>query len=260
MGKKSVSDFLVTENIALNRTNFLIRLKGKVELPSINPGQFVNIDISNSKEIFLRRPFSVFEVDYANNSLSIIVKILGRGSQKLTEIQAGEKLSLIYPLGKHFTIPDKKDKVLAVGGGSGLAPMLFLAKESGLPPENVDIVIGARSAADHIDVDSYRKYGNIQFTTEDGSIGTKGFVTNHHLLNNEIGKYDKVFACGPDGMMKAVASMAKKAGVFCEVSLENLMACGFGVCLCCIEPTVKGNLCVCTEGPVFNINDLKWQI
>lgn len=260
MGKKVVSDFLVTENIALNKTNFLIRLESDIKLPSISPGQFVNIDINKSKEIFLRRPFSVFEVDYTNNSLSIIVKILGRGSKKLTEIQPGEKLSLIYPLGQHFTIPDKKDKILAVGGGSGLAPMLFLARESGLPPENVDIVIGARSVADHVDVDSYRKYGNIHFTTEDGSTGTKGFVTDHHLLKKKMGKYDKVFACGPDGMMKAVASLAKKAGVFCEVSLENLMACGFGVCLCCIEPTVKGNLCVCTEGPVFNINDLKWQI
>jgi dihydroorotate dehydrogenase electron transfer subunit len=260
MGKKLVSDFLVTENTTLNKTNFLIRLKSHVEIPSIKPGQFVNIDISASNEIFLRRPFSVFEVDYAKNTLSIIVKILGRGSKKLTEIHPGEELSLIYPLGKSFTFPDKKDKVLAVGGGSGLAPMLFLARESGLPPENMDIIIGARSADDHINADSYRKYGNIQFTTEDGSLGTKGFVTHHHLLKNEIGKYDKVYACGPEGMMKAVAGMAKKAGVFCEVSLENLMACGFGVCLCCIEPTVKGNLCVCTEGPVFNINDLKWQI
>ncbi len=260
MGKKSVSDFLVTENFALNRTNFLIRLKSQVKLPTIKPGQFVNIEIFNSKEIFLRRPFSVFEVDYASSTLSIIVKILGRGSKSLTEIQPGEKLSLIYPLGKHFTIPNQTDKVLAVGGGSGLAPMLFLARESGLPPENVDIIIGARSATDHIDVSAYQKYGNIQFTTEDGSIGTKGFVTDHHFLKNEIGQYDKVYACGPDGMMKAVAGLARKAGVFCEVSLENLMACGFGVCLCCIEPTVNGNLCVCTEGPVFNINDLKWQI
>jgi dihydroorotate dehydrogenase electron transfer subunit len=260
MAKKLVSDFLVTENIALNRTNFLIRLESHIELPSIKPGQFVNIDISNSKEIFLRRPFSVFEVDYAINSISIIVKILGRGSKRLTEIRPGEKLSLIYPLGKHFTLPDKEDKVLSVGGGSGLAPMLFLARESGLPHKNMDIIIGARSASDHVNVDSYRKYGNIQFTTEDGSAGTKGFVTNHQLLKNEIGKYDKVYACGPEGMMKAVAGLARKEGVFCEVSLENLMACGFGVGLCCIEPTVKGNLCVCTEGPVFNINDLKWQI
>lgn len=259
MGKKSVSDFTVTKNIPLNQTNFLIRLKCQVHLPLIQPGQFVNIEIKNSNEVFLRRPFSVFEVDYNSNTLSIIVKILGRGSRKLTEIRVGEKLSLIYPLGKHFTFPAKSEKILAVGGGSGLAPMLFLAKECGLPPENTDIIIGARSADDHVDTDEYRKYGNIQFTTEDGSLGTKGFVTHHSLFSN-LKKYNKIYACGPDGMMKAVAQKAREAGVFCEVSLENLMACGFGVCLCCIEPTVRGNLCVCTEGPVFNINDLKWQI
>ena len=260
MGKKSVSDFTIIENIPLNSTNFLIRMQSSKPIPAIKPGQFVNIDIKNSTEIFLRRPFSVFETDSAKNTLSIIVKILGRGSKKLTEIKPGEKLSLIYPLGKHFTFPAKNDKILAVGGGSGLAPMLFLARESGLPADQVDIVIGARSADDLVDADAYLKYGNIWCTTEDGSQGTKGFVTDHPLLKNKIGTYNKVYACGPDGMMKAVARLAKNAGVFCEVSLENLMACGFGVCLCCIEPTVHGNLCVCTEGPVFNINDLKWQI
>ncbi|RIH63182.1 dihydroorotate dehydrogenase electron transfer subunit [Mariniphaga sediminis] len=259
MGKKSVADFIITENIPLNKDNYLIRLKSPESLPPIKPGQFVNIDIKNSSEIFLRRPFSVFETDYKNNSISIIVKVLGRGSKKLTEVKAGEVLSLVYPLGKHFTYPSPGDKVLAVGGGSGLAPMLFLARESGLPAENMDIIIGARSATDHIDASAYNKYGNIYFTTEDGTLGTRGLVT-HHPLFGELANYDKIYACGPEGMMKAVAREAKKTGVFCEVSLENLMACGFGVCLCCIEPTVNGNLCVCTEGPVFNINDLKWQI
>jgi dihydroorotate dehydrogenase electron transfer subunit len=107
-------------------------------------------------------------------------------------------------------------------------------------------------------VDEYAKYGNLYFTTENGSLGEKGFVTQHSVFQNRLENYDKIYACGPDAMMKAIAKEAKKANVFCEVSLENLMACGFGVCLCCIEPTVKGNLCVCTEGPVFNINDLKW--
>ncbi|SHE38058.1 dihydroorotate oxidase B, electron transfer subunit [Mariniphaga anaerophila] len=260
MGKKSVSDFEVTDNIRLNATNFLIKLKAPGSLPVVKPGQFVNIDIKNSTEIFLRRPFSIFEVDYNRNTLSIIVKVLGRGSKKLTEIVPGEKLSIVFPLGRHFSYPDKNDRILAVGGGSGLAPMLFLAKESGLPADNVDIIVGARSAADHVEISAYNKYGKIHLTTEDGSLGTKGFVTDHPLLRNELKNYDKVYACGPEGMMKAVAGKAKKAGVFCEVSLENLMACGFGVCLCCIEPTVKGNSCVCTEGPVFNINDLKWQI
>lgn len=260
MPKKFVADFKVVENTALNSTNFLIKIKTQTNLPEIRPGQFVNVEIKEIQEVFLRRPFSVFEVDYSENTVSMIVKILGRGSEKLTQIKTGDSVSLVYPLGKSFTQPDKSDKILLVGGGSGVAPMLFLAKESGLPTENVDIILGARTRQDHIDVNQYAKYGTLYHASEDGSLGEKGFVTQHSIFTNRLGTYDKVYACGPDGMMKAVAKAAKTAGVFCEVSLENLMACGFGVCLCCIEPTTKGNLCVCTDGPVFNINELKWQI
>lgn len=260
MGKKAVGDFTVISNRRLNQSNFLLRLEAPCHLPEILPGQFVNVDIKNAKEIFLRRPFSVFEVDYPNNTLSLIVKILGRGSKVLTDIKEGEKISLIYPLGKSFTIPSANDKILAVGGGSGVAPLLFLAKESKLKAQNADIILGARSAEDHIQVDEYQKYAKLHFTTEDGTLGTKGFVTHHPVFRKKLNLYDKIYVCGPDAMMKAVAKEAKAADVFCEVSLENLMACGFGVCLCCIEPTKHGNKCVCTDGPVFNINDLKWQI
>ena len=258
MNKKEVRNLVVTKNVALNKTNFLIKLSSSEPLPILKPGQFVNIEIKDSSEIFLRRPFSVFEVDYIQNTMSLIVKILGRGSKKLTEVGIGEVLSVIFPLGKGFTFPHKNDKILLIGGGSGVAPMLFLAKESGLNKDNVSLLLGARKKDDHINVDEYKQYGNLYFTTEDGSLGETGYVTQHSVFQNNLKNFDKIYACGPDAMMKAIAREAKTANVFCEVSLENLMACGFGVCLCCIEPTVKGNLCVCTEGPVFNINDLKW--
>lgn len=260
MSKKTVANFIVIENTALNSTNFLLRLQASFSLPAIHPGQFVNIEVKETNEIFLRRPFSVFEVDDKKNVLSIIIKILGRGSRKLTKLNVGEQVSLILPLGKGFSYPSEHDRILLVGGGSGLAPMLFLAKQSGLPASKVDILIGARTSREHINAMEYSKFGCLHFTTEDGSMGSKGFVTHHPIFCNNLKQYTKIYACGPDAMMKAVAKEAKAAGIFCEVSLENLMACGFGVCLCCIEPTVKGNLCVCTEGPVFNINDLKWQI
>lgn len=258
MSKKAVADFFVVENSPLNSTNFLIKLKSNLKLPEFKPGQFVNIDIKGTDEIFLRRPFSIFDVDYIENSLSLIVKILGRGSKVLTQIKVGAKCNIIFPLGKSFTIPLKGEKVLLVGGGSGVAPMLFLAKVSGVEPENVNLLLGARTIEDHIDVEKYAEYGNLYFSSENGSLGEKGFVTQHSIFKNNLQSFDRIYACGPEGMMKAVAKEAKAANVFCEVSLENLMACGFGVCLCCIEPTNKGNLCVCTEGPVFNINDLKW--
>lgn len=258
MNKKEVRNLVVTENTALNATNFLIRLSSSEPLPTLLPGQFVNIEIKDSSEIFLRRPFSVFDTNYSQNSFSIIVKILGRGSKKLTEVRKGESLSVILPLGKGFTFPQSEDNILLVGGGSGVAPMLFLAKKSGLNKENVNLLLGAKTIEDHVNVGDYAQYGNLYFTSEDGSLGEKGFVTQHSVFQNKLAIYNKIYACGPDAMMKAIAREAKKANVFCEVSLENLMACGFGVCLCCIEPTVNGNLCVCTEGPVFNINDLKW--
>jgi dihydroorotate dehydrogenase electron transfer subunit len=260
MSKKTVANFVVIENTALNSTNFLIRLQAPFELPDIHPGQFVNIEVKHTNDIFLRRPFSVFEVDNRKNTLSIIVKILGRGSKKLTKLNVGEQVSLVLPLGKGFSYPESNDKILLVGGGSGVAPMLFLAKQSGLATENVDIILGARTSEDLIQAEEYNVFGGLHFTTEDGSTGSKGFVTHHPIFQNNLNQYSKIYACGPDAMMKAVAKKAKEANIFCEVSLENLMACGFGVCLCCIEPTTKGNLCVCTEGPVFNINDLKWQI
>lgn len=258
MLKKFIEEFEVVENTALNTTNFLIKIKASTRLPELKPGQFVNVEVKNSNEIFLRRPFSIFEVDYEANTLSMIIKILGRGSKILTELKVGEFISLVYPLGKSFTLPANSDKILLVGGGSGVAPMLFLAKESGLKPGKVDLILGARSKEDHVNVEHYAKYATLHFASEDGSLGAKGFVTQHPVFTNNLNKYDKIYACGPDGMMRAVAKEAKLAGVFCEVSLENLMACGFGVCLCCIEPTSKGNSCVCTDGPVFNINDLKW--
>ena len=188
-----------------------------------------------------------------------MVKVLGKGSKKLAGIKPGENLNLIYPLGKGFTIPEQNERVLLVGGGSGIAPMLFLAKKAALPIGNVDILLGARYGTDHVNADSYRQYGSLHYASEDGTMGEKGMVTYHSVFNS-LDSFNKLYACGPEGMMKAVARLAKQHDIFCEVSLENLMACGFGVCLCCIEPTVRGNVCVCTEGPVFNINELKWQI
>lgn len=256
--KKTVIDFLLLENRQLNKDNFLLVLQSPQPLSDIFPGQFVNVEIKEASEIFLRRPFSVLDVDYEKQTISLLVKILGRGSKKLTETKAGQYINAILPLGKSFTQPEKDDNILLIGGGSGVAPMLFLAKTCGLNPKQVTVLIGARSAADHIDVSDYLSFGNYLFTTEDGSLGEKGYVTNHPVFCDNLDKFSKIYTCGPDLMMKAVGRRALQENIFCEVSLENMMACGFGVCLCCVEDTKTGHKCVCTEGPVFNVNDLKW--
>lgn len=256
--KKTVIDFLLLENKQLNKDNFRLLLQSPIPVSDIFPGQFINVEIKDSAEIFLRRPFSVLDVDYENQTISLLVKILGRGSKKLTEAIAGQTINGIVPLGKSFTLPPKTDRILLIGGGSGVAPMLFLSKICGLNAEQVSVLIGARSASDHIDVSAYQSFGQFYFTTEDGSLGEKGYVTNHPVFTDQIKQFDKIYCCGPDLMMKAIAKKAAEMNVFCEVSLENMMACGFGVCLCCVEDTKTGHKCVCTDGPVFNINDLKW--
>lgn len=256
--KKTAIDFLLLENKQLNKDNFLLVLQSPIPLDNVLPGQFTNVEIKEATEIFLRRPFSVLDVNYKNQTVSLLVKILGRGSKKLTEALPGKKISAIFPLGKSFTLPEKNDKILLIGGGSGVAPMLFLSKICGLNPSQVHVLIGAKSSADHIDATNYKKYGQFYYTTEDGSLGEKGYVTNHSVFTKQIEKFDKIYTCGPDIMMKAIAKVAKEKGIFCEVSLENMMACGFGVCLCCVEDTKAGHKCVCTDGPVFNVNDLKW--
>lgn len=254
--KKFVALFTVVKNQPLNSSNHRIVLQSSFDLPPVAAGQFANVEIPGNKDVFLRRPFSIYEVDYSRNQLSLLVKILGKGSLTLTEITEGTSLSLIFPLGKGFTVPRPGEKVLGIGGGSGVAPILQLAKNAALFPD-MHVLLGARTASDHIPVDDYRSYASMAFATDDGSMGERGVVTEHSLMQN-LGQYDRIYTCGPLPMMKAVARMAKAKGVECEVSLENLMACGFGVCLCCIEPTVRGNLTVCTDGPVFNINDLVW--
>ncbi len=258
--KKTVSNLLLIDNKQLNKDNFLLKLQSETAISDIFPGQFVNVEIKKTNEIFLRRPFSILDVDYPNRTISLLVKILGRGSKVLTEYSVGEQISVVFPLGKPFTSPTQNDKILLIGGGSGVAPMLFLAKRSGLKPDQVHMILGARSVSDHVDISEYEGLANFYYTTEDGSKGEKGFVTQHSLFINQLGTFNKIYTCGPNPMMKAIAKAAYEKDIFCEVSLENTMACGFGVCLCCVEDTKHGNQCVCTEGPVFNINDLKWQI
>ena len=251
-----VLDFTVRSNEALNDQNHLIKVApaGNEILPEMHPGQFVQILVDNSPHVFLRRPISINFVDTEKNEIWLLIQRIGEGTEKICSIPAGGIMNLIYPLGNSFSLPERKGKFLLIGGGVGTAPMLFLGKkmkESGIEPE---FLLGGRSGKDILQRADFERYGTLYCTTEDGSLGEKGFVTHHSVLKEK--KYDFIYTCGPKPMMVAVAKYARDHGIGCEVSLENLMACGFGACLCCVEKTVRGNICTCTEGPVFNINEL----
>jgi dihydroorotate dehydrogenase electron transfer subunit len=253
---KSVSDFKVIDNKQLNDDFFILELLSNLKLPFIFPGQFVQARIDENRETFLRRPFSVHDVNYKTNSIKLLIQIKGNGSKTLSCLRRGDSLNLVFPLGNQFSVPQKDDKSLLIGGGCGVAPLLYLAKHLISNNCGFDILMGFRNKERIIEYDEYKKLGNVYITTEDGSEGEKGFVTQHTLLGKN--RYTRIYCCGPESMMKAVANYAKDHQVQCEVSLENLMACGIGVCLCCVVNTTKGYVCSCTEGPVFNINELKW--
>ena len=148
------------------------------------------------------------------------------------------------------------ERLLLVGGGVGVAPLLYMGAEMQQQGCEPTFLLGARSQKDLLMLDEFRKYGRVLVTTEDGSEGERGFVTNHSILAKE--QFTRIATCGPKPMMVAVARMADKLGIACEASLENMMACGVGACLCCVENTTEGNLCVCKEGPVFDTKRLLW--
>jgi dihydroorotate dehydrogenase electron transfer subunit len=257
--KKCLLDLRVKSVEKIHERYVLIRLTDVNPLPEMLPGQFVEIRVDGSPSTFLRRPISINFVDREQNELWLLVAAVGDGTRKLAQLQPGDTLNCLLPLGHGFTMPESKDeKVLLVGGGVGVAPLLYMGAEmqkNGIEPT---FLLGARTSKDLLMLDIFKRYGRVCVTTEDASEGERGFVTNHSILQKE--HFSRIATCGPTPMMKAVAAFAKKANVECEVSLENLMACGLGACLCCVEKTTEGNLCVCKEGPVFNIRKLLWQV
>jgi dihydroorotate dehydrogenase electron transfer subunit len=257
---KKILDLVVTENNRLNQNYCLIKLTTKDSsiLPDMYPGQFVEVRVDGSPTTYLRRPISVNYVDKDKNELWLLVQAVGDGTRKMCKYKRGDIVNLLLPLGNGFTIPPENNaqELLLIGGGVGTAPMLFLGaclKEKGFKPK---FLLGARSKDDLLQLDDFRQYGEVFCTTEDGSFGEKGYVTDHPMLKNT--RFSTIYTCGPKPMMVAVAKYAHSNNIRCEVSLENVMACGFGVCLCCVEKTREGNVCVCIDGPVFNIEKLTW--
>lgn len=257
--KKFILDLTVNSVEALSDKHVLIKLTDDKPLPEMLPGQFVEVRVDNSPSTFLRRPISINNVDYDRNELWLLVAAVGDGTRQLQKLQKGDRLNCMLPLGNSFTMPtDSAQKVLLVGGGVGVAPLLYFGKRIKAIGGKPTFLLGARSAKDVLERELFEQVGRVLITTEDGSEGEKGFVTNHSVLAQE--HFDRISTCGPKPMMMAVARYAFKNDIECEVSLENKMACGVGACLCCVEKTVEGNKCVCKEGPVMNIKKLTWQI
>ena len=253
---KKITDFRLIEKKEWAKSTYLL-LQSDEPLEDIKAGQFVQVKVDDAANTYLRRPISIHDVDYQKRTITLLVQRVGEGTNKISDTEINDTLNIIYPLGNGFTMPeDKNAKVVLVGGGIGIAPMYYLGKvlkEKGIEPQ---FLLGGRSKSDLIMLEDFESVGKVYITTNDGSLGEEGFVTQHSIWKEK--KFDMIYTCGPKPMMMALTKMARENNIDCEVSLENLMACGLGACLCCVENTIEGHVCVCKEGPVININKLLW--
>lgn len=255
---KQLTDFTIAETTLHGSAYALLKVTpaDDTPLPPMTPGQFVQIAVKGV-DVLLRRPISINNVDYSANMLWLLVRRAGTATNRLADSKIGERLNILLPLGNGFDLeaPQNGNPCLLVGGGVGIAPLLYLGKKLKENGVRAEYLIGAKTKDELLQTDLLREIFPVNISTDDGSEGERGLVTTNSCLNH---KWDHIYCCGPAPMMKAVAKIANGRNISCEVSLENMMACGLGACLCCVEKTVKGNVCVCTEGPVFNINQLTW--
>ncbi len=214
-------------------------------------GQFVHVKANGFS---LRRPISICRIGHEKDCIRIVFEVRGEGTQKLSELRAGDAIDLIGPLGKGFTLLGKNHRAVVIGGGIGTPPMLELAAYYG---NNAAAVIGFRSADAVILADDFKKTGATTVVcTDDGTCGVHGFVTT--ALNELIDRQQPeiIYACGPHPMLRGVADIAHQRQTRCEVSLEERMGCGVGACLVCACKVVKGSkeyyAHVCKDGPVFD--------
>lgn len=241
---------------------------------SSSPGQFVMLRVQCSLIPLLRRPFGIYQVGFMaadcdtlppKEFIELIYKVVGSGTKIMQELQPGDAVEVLGPLGTGFNIGEPTAEKILVGGGIGLVPLYMLATEL-VKTSKVRLLMGGRTRDDIILATEFEKLGvKTEIATDDGSMGTKGLVTKLLEQQLETSQSLEVFSCGPMPMLDAVQKLCGSYKVSLQVSLEALMACGVGACLGCV---VKGEghsvsdpryLCSCTAGPVFNATDLDWN-
>lgn len=238
--------FVVKENIALTKDVYKMILSGNTDGITAS-GQFVNILIDG---LYLRRPISV--CDYENGSLTLVYKVVGKGTKIMSEMRGGEKLDILVGLGNGYDLSKAGDTPLLIGGGVGVPPLYNLAKKLVAMGKKVSVILGFNTKSEVFYEEEFKNLGtSVKITTVDGSYGIKGFVTN----GIEDG-YSYFYTCGPEPMLKAVYGGTKTSG---EFSFEERMGCGFGACMGCSCKTLYGNKRICKDGPVLKKEEIIWE-
>lgn len=245
----------IVEKRATAKDTFDITVKCPHIAQAAQPGQFAQV---MAEGFFLRRPISICNIDKDKGTIRLVFQIRGKGTEKIADLNTGSLIDIIAPLGKGFKVLEKGKKCICIGGGIGTPPMLGIAAEYG---ENATVISGFRSADAVILQEDFEKIGaKTILCTDDGTKGKKGFVTD--ALSVVLAKEtpDIVYACGPMVMLKGITKICNENNIYCQVSLEQRMACGVGACLVCVCRTVKNgeefNSHVCKDGPVFDSEEV----
>ena len=250
----------IIENKKIAQGFYKMRLASAYLAKNSKPGQFVEIKCSESREVLLRRPFGVHKI--SNGGIEVLYEVIGKGTKGLSARKKGDSLDIMGPAGKGFEFSEIKKSALIVAGGMGVAPLLCLAQMMAKKKIKPYVMIGAKTASHILCEKEFKKLGCLCFvSTEDGSKGLKGYVTDilRHLLIVIRCRASGIYACGPHPMLKAVNHIADSSGIPCQVSMEEHMACGIGVCLGCpVKVKSGGYRMVCKDGPVFDSKEIAW--
>lgn len=265
---------MIISNSEVSPGYWRMRMTAPPEFAAAQPGQFVMVRINAAIDPLLRRPFGIFDVGMhmpahsgavAQPYFEILYRVVGKGTEMLSNLHETDQLDILGPLGKGFDKGTPGEEKLIVGGGVGLAPLYLLAKEL-VKDAPVRLFAGGRTRDDILCITEFERLGvECYVATEDGSLGRCGLVTEALTATLDfLGGKGSIFACGPHGMLKAVAKIAEQRNLSCQVSLEGYMACGVGACLGCVTPGRNHSAetpdfrCVCAEGPVFDGKEIGW--
>ncbi|MBS5449790.1 MAG: dihydroorotate dehydrogenase electron transfer subunit [Coriobacteriia bacterium] len=227
---------------------------------SIEPGQFFDLAVPGDPSQLVRLPFSYSAADAQTGEVEFGYLLNGDGTRRLAQVKPGAQLDVLGPCGHGWRFPEGMKAALLVGGGSGVVPLVSLARELIARGVAVDFIEGAAAERRVIFTDDLREMGvrTLEIATDDGSVGIKGYASvpcEQMLADNA---YDVVYVCGPTPMMRGIAQIVDKAGVACQVSMEKMMTCGFGACATCVCDTTGGRKGVCMAGPVFDAKEVVW--
>lgn len=240
------SIFTITENVQLTETVFKMKLSGNISNIT-SPGQFVNIKLDG---LYLRRPISV--CDSENGMLTLVYKVVGKGTEQMSKMQAGENLDILTGLGNGYNTTVSGDRPVLLGGGVGVPPLYMLCKKLIAQGKEVSVILGFNTKDEIFYEDDFKALGaKVYVTTVDGSYGIKGFVTDALKQVD----YTYFYTCGPEPMLKALYKATTTSGQF---SFEERMGCGFGACMGCSCKTISGYKRICKDGPVLEKEEILW--